>query len=68
MKHLVGQEQEWLGIIAGDVAKARHSLEVDMPQSPTDGDIDLSIRECLVALQQTHQATLANLSVMTNKY
>ena len=30
MKHLIGQEQEWLGSITGDVAKDRHSLEVDM--------------------------------------
>ena len=68
MKHLVGQEWEWLGIVTGDVAKARHSLEVDMPQLPADGDIDLSTGECLTALQQTHQATLANLTVVTDKY
>ena len=68
MKHLVGQEQEQLGSVAGNVAKARHSLEVDMPQLPADGDIDLSAGERLMVLQQTHQATLADLSVMTDKY
>ena len=72
-KLLVGQERERLGGVAGDVAKARRSLEVDMavarkPQSPADGDIDLGAGERLTALQQTHQATLADLSVMTDKY
>ena len=67
-KHLIGQERERLGGITGNVAKARHGLEVDMPQSPTDRDIDLSARECLTVLQQTHQATLASLSVVTDKY
>ena len=68
MKHLVSQEWERLSGITGNVAKARHSLEVDMPQLPTDGDIDLSAGERLTVLQQTHQATLADLSVVTDKY
>ena len=39
-----------------------------MPQLPADGDIDLSTGECLMALQQTHWATLADLSVVADKY
>ena len=68
MKHLIGQEWEQLSGIAGDITKARHNMEVDMPRLPTDGDIDLNAREHLTVLQQIHQATLADLSVVTKKY
>jgi DNA repair exonuclease SbcCD ATPase subunit len=70
-RRLVGEERERLGDVAGDVAKARHSLEVDMhnvADSATSGDNSPSVREQLTALQQTHQATLTDLSSVTDKY
>ncbi|KAF8517592.1 kinesin-domain-containing protein [Hysterangium stoloniferum] len=68
-KRIVGEERERLGDVAGDVAKARHSLEIDMqrPINPTSTSDD-SVEEQLTALQQTHQATLADLSAVTDKY
>ena len=70
-RRLVGEERERLGDVAGDVAKARHSLEVDMRSaaSPSAGtDEGPSVQEQLAALQQTHQATLSDLSAVTDKY
>jgi kinesin family protein 4/21/27 len=74
-KRIIGQERERLGDLASDTAKARHSLEIDMLRpvsSASTGDSaltgDKSVEEQLMALQQTHQATLADLSAVTDKY
>ena len=67
----VGEARERLGDVAGDVAKARRSLEVDMrstADSPASADDGPGVREQLTALQQTHQATLIDLSAVTDKY
>ena len=70
-RRLAGEDRERLGDVAGDVAKARHSLEVDL-RSATDLSMDeeegSSVQVQLTALQQTHQATLSDLSAVTDKY
>ncbi|KAF8584073.1 kinesin [Ramaria rubella] len=70
-RRLVGEERERLGDVAGDVAKARRSLEVDMRSAanpPSDGEHGLSSEDQLTSLQQTHQATLSDLAAVTDKY
>ena len=57
---LIGEACERLGDIAGDIAKARCSLEVDMRSTvnPTPSEDDgSSVQDQLMVLQQTHQAT-----------
>ena len=64
---LVGEAGERLGDVAGDVGKARRSLEVDMRSTvnPTPSEDDgPSVQDQLTGLQQTHQATLTDLSAV----
>lgn len=75
----VGEERDRLGGLVDEVAKARQMLEVTKvngnSQTPSEtssinGVIDdsNSIESQLVALQQTHTATLADLSSVSSKY
>jgi chromosome segregation ATPase len=69
-----------IGIVVGEVAVARKSIEAINGITPNGSDhvpsgaqtpanqADLSLESQLVALQQTHTATLADLSSVTAKY
>lgn len=87
-----GEARIRLGVVVGEVASARRSLEIDLANksarssmlvsptiSPIDGpdteevepttpSQDQSLRTQLDALQQTHSATLADLTSVTAKY
>ena len=77
-----GEARERLGGVADEVAQARKHLEaniVDFAKANGSGssqasgtstprEQDLSLENQLVALQQTHTATLADLSSVTSKY
>lgn len=76
-----GEERMRLGGVVGEVALARKSLEsLNIPDAGTSGyatpisevssprNGDISLESQLVALQQTHTATLADLSSVTSKY
>jgi predicted RNase H-like nuclease (RuvC/YqgF family) len=79
-KKEAGDERLRLGSVVGEVAQARKSLEslstntgsngVSTPVSGTStpNKADLSLESQLVALQQTHTATLMDLSSVTSKY
>ncbi|KAJ2989604.1 hypothetical protein NUW54_g8731 [Trametes sanguinea] len=76
-----GEERERLGDLVNEVAKAKQELEVPSPVK-TNGattnsansevssinEVDGTLETQLVALQQTHTATLADLSAVTAKY
>ena len=72
-----GEERLRLGNVVGEVAQARKSLEVlglngttstPVSGASTPNKIDHSLEVQLVALRQTHTATLADLSSVTAKY
>ncbi|KAF7964953.1 hypothetical protein HWV62_1444 [Athelia sp. TMB] len=77
-----GEQRLRLGAVVGSVALARKSLENLVPASPADTsgfvtpvsempsplDNSISVEAQLVSLQQTHTATLADLSSVTAKY
>lgn len=72
-----GEERARLGSVVGQVVQARKSLEVVGTNDNFDGQesggstpnkADLSLESQLVSLQQTHTATLADLSSVTAKY
>ena len=77
-----GEQRLRLGAVVGSVALARKSLENLVPASPADTsgfvtpvsempsplDNNLSVEAQLISLQQTHTATLADLSSVTAKY
>jgi hypothetical protein len=78
-----GEERLRLGLVVGEVAQARKSLEAVnglSPPTPTGSErspsgactpinkADLELEAQLVALQQTHSATLADLSNVAVKY
>ncbi|OSD08522.1 kinesin, partial [Trametes coccinea BRFM310] len=76
-----GEERERLGDLVNEVAKAKQELEVPSPVktngATTNGassevssinEVDGTLETQLVALQQTHTATLADLSAVTAKY
>jgi chromosome segregation ATPase len=72
-----GEERVRLGSVVGEVAEARKSLEAvngaldthsTNSGTSTPNRADLSLENQLVALQQTHTATLADLSSVTVKY
>jgi predicted RNase H-like nuclease (RuvC/YqgF family) len=79
-KKEAGEERLRLGSVVGEVAQARKSLEslgtgrdtggISTPISGTStpNKADLSLENQLVALQQTHTATLMDLSLVTSKY
>lgn len=75
-KKEANQDRERLGELAGEVAKARKDLEASSvassshPPSETASinEADRSVETQLLALQQTHTATLADLSSVTAKY
>lgn len=76
-KKEANQDRERLGDLADEVAKARKDLEASSiisgsshPPSETASinEPDRSVETQLVALQQTHTATLADLSSVTAKY
>jgi hypothetical protein len=80
-KKEAGEERLRLGSVVSEVVQARKSLEslttgmrvpmASRPQSlvtSTPNKADLSLESQLVALQQTHTATLADLSSVTSKY
>jgi kinesin family protein 4/21/27 len=73
-KQDVGEARERLGNVVGEVVQARRSLQVDIPQDratssePNSASTDHSVHRQLFALQETHTATLADLSAMTAKY
>ncbi|OCH92129.1 kinesin [Obba rivulosa] len=77
-KRAAGEERERLGDLVSEVAKARKNLEEAAPAkisgSSTEGlsisaaSLDDSATSQLIALQQTHTATLADLSSVTAKY
>lgn len=70
-KRMVAEERERLDGVVDDVAKARHSLEIDMQSTdnplPTAKE-EQNLREQLSVLQETHQATLSDLAAVTDKY
>ncbi|KAJ3722777.1 kinesin domain-containing protein [Lentinula guzmanii] len=67
-----------LGTVADEVAAARRSLQLDLstpdsgisssPDLPESSTTNPSLQKELFALQQTHNATLADLSSVTTKY
>lgn len=59
-----------LGVIVNDVSEARKNLEVASIKSDASSihESESSVDSQLVALQQTHTATLADLSSVTAKY
>ncbi|KDQ61130.1 hypothetical protein JAAARDRAFT_32135 [Jaapia argillacea MUCL 33604] len=74
-----GEERTRLGNVVNEVAKARHSLEVDLASAPTftaseqpavpSPSNENSVAEAqLAALQKTHATTLSDLSSVTSKY
>ena len=77
-----GEERARLGSVVSEVAQARKSLEsltigmeieTNGSSTPASGistpnKLDLSLESQLVALQQTHTATLADLASVTSKY
>ncbi|EKM55284.1 uncharacterized protein PHACADRAFT_184096 [Phanerochaete carnosa HHB-10118-sp] len=66
----MAENRERLGVIVSDVSEARKNLEVASITSDTSsvhGSENL-LEEQLVALQQTHTATLADLSSVSAKY
>jgi chromosome segregation ATPase len=79
-KKEAGEERLRLGSVVGEVASARKSLESLATEASSNGfstpvsgtstpnKADLSLESQLVALQQTHTATLADLSSVTSKY
>lgn len=79
-KKEAGEERVRLGSVVSEVVQARKSLEsltismdsngTSTPASgiSTPNKTDLSLESQLVALQQTHTATLADLSSVTSKY
>lgn len=75
-KKEANQDRERLGELADEVSKARKELETSSiassshPASETASinEPDRSVEAQLVALQQTHTATLADLSSVTAKY
>jgi predicted RNase H-like nuclease (RuvC/YqgF family) len=79
-KKEAGEERLRLGSVVGEVALARKSLESLSTKTDTTGfstpisgastpnRADLSLESQLVALQQTHTATLMDLSSVTTKY
>ncbi|KAJ7681788.1 hypothetical protein B0H17DRAFT_1161098 [Mycena rosella] len=77
-KKEAGDARARLGTVVGEVASARKSLQLDLVGShhPSDTDVppaaqpesDSPLQHQLVALQQTHTATLADLSSVTAKY
>lgn len=74
-KKEAAEDRERLGDLVGEVAKARKSLEDSTPSIKTMPSTDSlavgpdnSVEGQLVALQQTHTATLADLSSVTAKY
>lgn len=65
------EDRERLGDVAEDVAKARRSLEIDLhDSSEKQSDLlgTLNTEEQLTSLRETHQATLADLANVTDKY
>ncbi|GJJ12322.1 hypothetical protein Clacol_006563 [Clathrus columnatus] len=65
------EDRERLGDVAGDVEKARRSLELDLldtPEKRMKSTRDSDVEGQLTALQETHQATLADLASVTDKY
>ncbi|KZT09755.1 kinesin [Laetiporus sulphureus 93-53] len=74
-KKEAAEDRERLGDLVDEVAKERKHLEVSVPslKSASSSDSlgipkDYSVESQLVALQQTHTATLADLSSVTAKY
>jgi myosin heavy subunit len=75
-KNEAGEERERLGVVVGEVEQARKSLENLEINGTSSGSVSgistpngtLSIETQFVALQQTHTATLADLSTITAKY
>jgi chromosome segregation ATPase len=74
-----GKERARLGVVVGEVAQARKSLETVNTLTPAGSEqpsrastplnkVDLELEAQLSALQQTHTATLADLSNVTSKY
>jgi chromosome segregation ATPase len=74
-----GEERARLGVVVGEVAQARKSLETVNALTPGGSELpsrastplnkgDLELEAQLCALQQTHTATLADLSNVTSKY
>lgn len=66
----MAENRERLGAIVNDVSEARKNLEVASIKSEVSSvhSYDNSLEEQLVALQQTHTATLADLSSVSAKY
>ena len=66
----MAENRERLGIIVNDVSEARRNLEVASIKSEASSihTPDNPVEEQLVALQQTHTATLADLSSVSAKY
>ncbi|KAA1469366.1 kinesin-domain-containing protein [Dentipellis sp. KUC8613] len=72
------EARERLGGVAEEVAQAQKKLEADFAKASDAGSsisgtstpntMDLSLENQLIALQQTHTATLADLSSVTGKY
>ncbi|KAL6298424.1 hypothetical protein BKA93DRAFT_830711 [Sparassis latifolia] len=73
-KKEAGEGRERLADLADEVAKARKDLEGASPTKTVSSaagsfvELDGSIESQLVALQQTHTATLADLSSVSEKY
>lgn len=82
-KQEAGDARVRLGGVVDEVATARRSLQLDLAQKPPvkgedpssqssvdspGGPLDSSVESQLLALQQTHTATLADLSSVTAKY
>ncbi|KAF9012100.1 kinesin-domain-containing protein [Hymenopellis radicata] len=71
-----GDARVRLNSVADEVASARRSLEVDLkkdatptsPEIPIAAQPDPALQQQFLALQETHNATLADLSSVTSKY
>jgi len=68
-----GEDRERLGSMVGEVEQAKRNLEdlgpsVDSSGVNTPVTTDLSVETQLIALQQTHAATLADLATVSSKY
>ena len=69
-----GEDRIRIGNIVNDVQEARRSLEVDITKTAEDDQSEKlpegekSIERQLTVLQETHAATLADLSTVTAKY
>ena len=74
-----GEDRERLGSMVGEVEQARRNLEdlsAAKASGPSTGSsgvntpvtTDLSVETQLIALQQTHAATLADLATVSSKY